>query len=194
MAKSSRPTLSDLLARIERGDEFASDELLPFVYDDMRRFARVLMARERANTPQPTELVHQAYLRLGGDRNAAWKNRAHFFAAAAEAMRRILLERARRRGRVRHGGDRERVPLSRASVRWDIDPAELIDLHDALTKLESLETRVAQVVKLRYFAGLTVEETAAALGISTRTVKRDWARARHWLYRQIVRKGEAPSG
>ena len=185
MTKIRNESLSDLLARVEQGEELASDELLPLVYDELRRLADVMMLRERSRTLRPSDLVHEAYLRLGGAEGANWKSRAHFFGAAAEAMRRILVDRARRAARRKHGGDRQRVPMSRATVEWETDPGELIDLDRALAQLEELEPRVARVVKLRYFAGLTVDETAAALEISPRTVKRDWSRAKHWLYLQL---------
>lgn len=182
--------LSTLLTRIEAGEKRPSDELAPLVYYELRQLARVLMARERSETPQPTELVHEAYMRLGGAEGADWKSRGYFYAAAAEAMRRILVERARRRMRRKHGGGLRRVPLSEATVDRDTDPGELIDLDRALDELEDLAPRVVQVVKLRYFAGLTVEETARALETSTRTVKRDWRRARQWLYLRLKNDSE----
>ena len=155
------------------------------MYNELRRLAGALTAREGGPGPRPSDLVHEAYLRLGGDRDATWNSRGHFFGAAAEAMRRILVERARRQARLKHGGGRKRVPLSQATVEWNTDPVELMDLDRALTQLEELEPRVARVVKLRYFAGLSVDETAAVLDVSSRTVKRDWSRAKHWLYLRL---------
>ncbi len=186
MSELSGGHLTALLTRIGEGDERASEELLPLVYEELRKLAHSLMAREEpGQTLPPTALVHEAYLRLGGDVKAAWKNRAHFFAAAAEAMRRILVERARRYSREKHGAGQRRVPLSQATVDWDTDPGELLDLDRALGHLEELDHRMTQVVKLRYFTGLTVEETARALDISARTVKRHWSRAKLWLYREL---------
>lgn len=172
-------------AERQEGGGLTSDELLPLVYGELRRLAHARMAREGSPTPRPSDLVHEAYLRLRGEGGAAWKSRGHFFGAASEAMRRILVERARRQARLKHGGDRRRVPLSQVTVEWNTDPAEIIDVDRALTRLEELEPRVARVVKLRYFAGLSVTETAAVVEVSPRTVERDWSRAKHWLYLQL---------
>jgi RNA polymerase sigma factor (TIGR02999 family) len=178
--------LTSLLTRVGEGDERASEELLLLVYDELRKLAHSFMAKEEpGQTLQPTALVHEAYLRLRGSAKATWKNRAHFFAAAAEAMRRILVERARRYSREKHGAGQRRVPLSQATVDWDTDPGELLDLDRALGHLEELDPKMTEVVKLRYFTGLTVEETARALDISARTVKRHWSRAKLWLYREL---------
>lgn len=185
MSRSSSST-GDYRSIRSRGElRHDSDELLSLVYGELRKLARSMMAHEKHDTPRPTELVHEAYLRLGGDPDATWRSRAHFFGAAAEAMRRILVERARRRTSEKHGGGRRRVPLSQATADWDSNPGEILDLHEAMTKLEELAPRVAAVVKLRYFVGLTIEETAATLEISSRTVKRDWARAKTWLYQEL---------
>jgi RNA polymerase sigma factor (TIGR02999 family) len=188
-----------ILAAVEAGDRSAAARLLPLVYDELRRLAGAKMAAEPAGlTLQPTALVHEAYLRLVGEPggNDKWANRAHFFSAAAEAMRRILVERARRVGRVRHGGGRAREGLDEgasAVAEFDSkqDPAviDLIALDSALTKLANLDRRLSDVVMLRYFAGLSVEETAAATETSARTVKRDWEFARAWLKREMA--GEA---
>lgn len=165
----------------------SSEELLPEVYDELRRLARARLSREPDGlTLQPTALVHEAYLRLtSGDGGKRWDRRGHFFAAAAIAMRRILVERARRYGRVKHGGSQHRVELDGDAAAVHVDPAEVLDIDRALTELEALDPRKAQVVALRYFAGLTVEETAAAMQLSPATVKNEWAFARAWLHHAL---------
>jgi RNA polymerase sigma factor (TIGR02999 family) len=186
------------LQAVRRGDARAADGLLEKVYDELRELARARMAHEPGRgagmTLDPTALVHEAYLRVIGepanvDRPAQrWENRGHFFAAAALAMRRILVERARHRRRLRHGGGRDRAELVDdlvASPAPGADGTDLIALDEALRKLEGLDPRKAQVVSLRYFAGLTVEETADALDLSPATVKNDWAFARAWLHREL---------
>ena len=177
-----------LLREVEAGKPQAADALLPLVYDQLRELARHRMAEERAgHTLQATALVHEAYLRLVGDRPAGWAGRAHFFHAAAEAMRRILIEHARGRGRVKRGGgaERQRVPLSVIDLAAENDSGEILDLDDAVCRLEQQSPDVAAVVRLRFYAGLTIEETAEALGISPQSVKRDWAYARAWLFHQL---------
>lgn len=176
-----------LLHKMEQGDAAAGNELLPLVYGELRRLAAAHMAREApGQTLQPTALVHEAWLRLGGESQPAWQNRAHFFGAAAEAMRRILIDRARRRHAQRHGGGQERLNAD------DVDlaaPAEddrvLLAVGEALEKFATLDPAKAQLVKLRYFAGLSHAEAARSLGISEPTAKRWWAYARAWLYREI---------
>ncbi|MHC5025070.1 MAG: ECF-type sigma factor [Planctomycetota bacterium] len=178
-----------LLEEIRQGDQAAGERLLPLVYDELRKLARSRLSRERpGQTLQPTALVHEAYLRLVGDGAVQWDGRGHFFAAAAEAMRRILIDRARRYAAIKHGGDQQRVGMS--DVRHGEEPVaeEVLAIDQALTRLEALDEQMAMVVKLRYFAGLSVEETARAMGISPRGVKRHWAAARAWLRRAI---GEA---
>jgi RNA polymerase sigma factor (TIGR02999 family) len=176
-----------ILQQMERGDPQAADRLLPLVYDELRRIATGKMARESAGqTLQPTAPVHEAWLRLGGDEQPTWQNRAHFFGAAAEAMRRILIDRARRRRALRHGGGQERVDiddLELAAVTENDD--QLLAVHEALDKLAVQDPPKAELVKLRYFAGLTIEEAALALGISGPTAKRWWTFARTWLYQEI---------
>ncbi|NNJ25987.1 ECF-type sigma factor [Alienimonas chondri] len=178
-----------VLQRIEAGDEAASADLLPLVYAELRRLARSRMRSEAAgHTLQPTALVHEAYLRLIGPEESAisggWDGRGHFFAAAAEAMRRILIESARRRRSLKRGGDRDRRALGDPPEQEeDID--RLLDTDAALRKLESQDPDLAKLVELRFFAGLTVEEVAAALDLSPRTVKRRWAFARAWLGREL---------
>jgi RNA polymerase sigma factor (TIGR02999 family) len=178
------------------GGDADPGELLPLVYEELRRLAAQRLANERpGQTLQATALVHEAYLRLLGPEavGAAFHDRAHFFGAAAEAMRRILIERARRTGRLRHGGGRRRVDfdaLQSAQLEW-ADPdegsaADLLSLDDALTRLEAEDPAAASVVKLRYFAGLTIDEAANNLGISVRTANRHWAFAKAWLYEQLA--------
>ena len=175
-----------VLAAIRQGGREASEQLLPLVYDELRKLAAQRMAQEPSGqTLQPTALVHEAYLRLMGDGPVEWDSRGHFFAAAAEAMRRILVERARRRGRLKHGGDRKRIPLGIAEVAAEEESLDLVVLDEALRRMEKEDNRMSQVVMLRFFAGLSVEDTARALGISPMTVKRDWAYARAWLYEAI---------
>jgi RNA polymerase sigma factor (TIGR02999 family) len=181
------PPLTRILDAISQGNAGASAELLPLVYDELRKLAAQKMAHERpGQTLQATGLVHEAYVRLIGDANASeWSNRGHFFAAAAEAMRRILIEKARRKGRVRHGGELKRVNLDSQADISDEPNTNLLALDEALERLAAEQPEAAQVVKLRYFAGLTIEETASALGVSMRTVNRDWAFARAWLYERL---------
>jgi RNA polymerase sigma factor (TIGR02999 family) len=176
-----------LLNAIEQGDALASEQLLPILYDELRRMAAQKMAQEApGQTLQATALVHEAYLRLvGGDAGQHWNSRGHFFAAAAEAMRRILVEAARRKGRVRHGGERRRVNLDEAKLVADAPGDDLLDLDEALARLAEIDPIRAQLVKLRYFAGLTMPEAAAALGVSLATAERYWAFARTWLYAEL---------
>ena len=180
-----------MLQRVERGEARAADELLTAVYGELRQLAAARMARESAGqTLQPTALVHEVWLRLGGEAQPAWANRAHFFAAAAEAMRRILIESARRKRAVRHGG--EFVKISANETGFDVAAAnesddELLLVNDALDRLAAHDARKAELVKQKYFVGLTLEEAAEALGISHRTAKRDWAYARAWLFNEVKR-------
>jgi RNA polymerase sigma factor (TIGR02999 family) len=180
-----------ILQRIEKGDSQAGEELLPLVYDELRRLAAAKMARETQDqTLQPTALVHEAWLRLGGDQQQGWANRAHFFAAAAEAMRRILIDNARRKRAVRHGG--EFAKISTDATGFDLpstagDNEELLVINDALDAFVAHDARKAELVKLKYFVGLTLEEAAEVLGMSHRTAKRDWAYARAWLYNEVQR-------
>ena len=168
----------------------AADQILPLVYAELRKLAAAKMARESAGqTLQPTALVHEAWLRLGGDAQPQWKNRAHFFAAAAEAMRRILIENARRRRAVRHGGGYEK--LSADATGFDVVSPEADDelllLHEALNGLAAHDARKAELVKLHHFVGLTVEEAASVMDITDRTARRDWVYARTWLFNEIKR-------
>ena len=177
-----------MLQRMEQGDRQAADQLLPLVYDELRKLAAAKMAREPAGqTLQATALVHEAWLRLGGDQQPAWQNRAHFFAAAAESMRRILVDRARRRRTSRHGGGLERVDVDDSALGIAAPAAdeELLAVHDSLERLAEHDGRKAELVKLRYFAGLTIEQAADVLGIAVPTAKRDWTYARAWLFKEI---------
>ncbi len=176
-----------ILCAIEKGDLQAAEQLLPLVYGELRKLAAAKMAQEKPDqTLQATALVHEAYIRLV-DRKVSqhWDSRGHFFAAAAEAMRRILVEDVRRKQRVRHGGDRRRLDLDEFEAADEAPADTILAMDEALTKLGEEEQVVAEVVNLRYFGGLTFEETAAALGISVRTAKRHWAYAKAWLYQEI---------
>jgi RNA polymerase sigma factor (TIGR02999 family) len=176
-----------ILSAIDRGDLQEAEQLLPLVYDELRRLAASKMAHEApGQTLQATALVHEAYLRLlDNDPSRAWNSRGHFFAAAAEAMRRILVERARHKRSLKAGGDRRRQDLPEIEAA-DCGPRlDLLALHEALAKLENQDKRKAELVKLRFFAGLSIAEAAQALGISTSTADNDWAYARSWLRLEI---------
>jgi RNA polymerase sigma factor (TIGR02999 family) len=185
--------VSQLLAAIQQNQPQAAEKLLPLVYDELRKLARSKLRQEQpGQTLQATALVHEAYLRLVGDEKQdtadgvpQWDHRGHFFAAAAEAMRRILVESARRKRRLKHGGDLERQPVNEDAIAAPNVDGDLIELDAALDKLAAKDPRKAELVKLRYFAGLTIEEAAQALGISTTTADRDWTYARAWLFREI---------
>jgi RNA polymerase sigma factor (TIGR02999 family) len=182
--------VTELLNAIDRGDAQAAGQLLPLVYDELRRLAAAKMRKESPNhTLEPTALVHEAYVRLVGPRgDRRWDSRGHFFAAAAEAMRRILVEDARRRHSAKRGGNLARRELDEADAVIDPDePAGLLALDEALMKLAAAEPELAQLVKLRFFTGLSVEEAAEALGVSPRTAKRNWSYARAWLRREMDR-------
>ncbi len=182
-----------ILSAIERGDPRAAEQLLPLVYDELRRLAAQRLAQEKpGQTLQATALVHEAYLRLlDPERGQDWNSRGHFFGAAAEAMRRILVDNARRKRRPKHGGDRKRMPLDAVALPVEDRFHDLLALDEALTRFAGKEPLKAEVVKLRYFAGLSVEEAAACLGISPITAKRHWAVARAWLY-DALSDGEEP--
>jgi RNA polymerase sigma factor (TIGR02999 family) len=177
------------------GGPGSSRELLPEVYDELRRLAKARLARERQEqTLQPTALVHEAYLRVAGtEQRAHWDRRGHFFAAAALAMRRILVERARHYQRMKHGAGGQRVDLDSAIAAADPTLTDLVAIDEALTRLEQIDARKAKIVELRYFAGLSIEETATALDISPATVKNEWKFARAWLYRALDPAGRAPA-
>ena len=182
--------MSDVTRVIEatqHGDRQAADELLPLVYDELRKLAASRMANEAAgNTLQPTALVHEAWLRLVGKDNPTFAGRAHFFAAAAEAMRRILIDRARRKSALRHGGGQARVDIQQIDLASPDADDQILAVSEALDKLAAQDPVEAELVKLRYFAGLTVEEAAGLLDISPRTARNYWAHARTWLYHEIT--------
>ncbi|WP_345681769.1 ECF-type sigma factor [Novipirellula caenicola] len=180
--------VTKILTAIDGGDRQAAGQLLPLVYDELRRLASHKMAQEKAGqTLQPTALVHEAFMRLvGGEDRAQWDSRGHFFAAAAEAMRRILIESARRRNAEKRGGGLVRSELNDDDAVLDPDDFEtLLSLDEALTKLASEDPELAKLVELRYFTGLTIDETAEVLGVSPRTTKRNWTYARAWLRREL---------
>ncbi len=182
--------ITKVLARISEGDRSASAELLPVVYEQLRRIAQQKMAAERpGHTLQATALVHEVYLKLLGDKEISWNDRAHFLNAAAGAMQRILVDHARKRGRLRHGGGRKRALLDVADLAAEENPSEILALDEALRRLEGQDERMSQVVKLRFFAGLSIEETSRVLDVSPRTVKREWTCARAWLYKELAGDG-----
>ena len=195
MAAVNSGEITVILQRAGNGDSQAAEQLLPLLYDELRELAAAKMAREAAGqTLQPTALVHEAWLRLGGDHQPPWKSRAHFFGAAAEAMRRILIENARRKRALRHGGA---IPhVSADATGFDVAAPsadeEIFTVHEVLDRLAAQDPRKAEVVKLRYFAGLTFEQTAEVLGISEPTAKREWACARVWLFNEIKHSRAAP--
>jgi RNA polymerase sigma factor (TIGR02999 family) len=189
MSDPPASAVTRILADLRGGSSRAAGELLPIVYDQLRALARQNMHRERAgHTLQATALVHEAFVRLLGDADVAWDSRGHFYVAAAEAMRRILIEHARSRGREKRGGGRQRVPLTVVDVPAPADdPEQILAVDDALRRLEGEDPDAANVVRLRFYAGLGVEETARALGKSPRTVAREWAFARAWLMDELSR-------
>lgn len=182
---SLRTSTTSILQSADSAGSPALDELLPYVYEELRGLARHQLAGERHATIHTTELVHEAWLRLVDSTRVAERGRAYFFGAAARAMRQVLIEAARRRGAVKRGGGAVPLTLDDAHVAVDAYAAELLDLDHALGVLESLSPRQARVVECRFFGGLSVDETAAALDISARTVKSDWALARAWLYTML---------
>jgi RNA polymerase sigma factor (TIGR02999 family) len=183
--------VTQLLDAVQGGDEDAAERLLPLVYEELRKLAHQRMAQEpTGHTLQATALVHEAYLRLVGDQEAGWESRGHFFAAAAEAMRRILIERARKYGRQKHGAGAKRLDLMEADVAIEADSVDLLALDEVLRALEKRDTRMSEIVKLRFFAGLTIEQTALALGVTSRTVNRDWTAAKAWLHHEMTSRGD----
>jgi RNA polymerase sigma-70 factor (ECF subfamily) len=191
---ASRAGITELLLELGQGAERASDRLVPLVYEELRRIAgRQLRHEGVGHTLTPTGLVHEAYLRLVDQTRVQWVNRAQFFAVAARLMRRILLDHARRVGAVKRGGGWRRLELDQAEIPIEERAAELIALDDALTRLAALNPRLSQVVECRFFGGMTEEETAAALGVTDRTVRRDWVKAKGWLHQELGRAGETDS-
>lgn len=178
-----------ILEAVDRGDPKAAGDLLPLVYDELRRLAAVKMANEPpGQTLQPTALVHEAWLRLSKESHATWKNREQFYAMAAEVMRRILVDRARRRRARKHGGDLERVDLDAVEFSEPPDDELILKVHEALEQLTAEDSEKAEVVKMRFFVGLDNSEVAALLGVSEKTVQRHWAFAKAWLFRAMQHK------
>lgn len=185
--------VTQILEAIGRGNSKAAEELLPVVYDELRRLAAYKMASERpGQTLQPTALVHEAWLRLIGDRSSEFENRGHFFAAAAEAMRRILVESARRKQSLKHGGQLERVDVDSVELPLPLPGDELLALDAALDRLSAVDRHAAEVVKLCFFVGLTQEQAALELGISLSTAERLWSFARAWLFREMQKDRATP--
>lgn len=185
-----------ILSAIEQGDQFASEALLPLVYDELRRLAAQRLSQEKpGQTIQATELVHEAYLRLVDVEKAQhWNSRGHFFAAAAEAMQRIMVEQARRKKSQKHGGGREREELEHVQIAAPESSFDILVIHEALERFKEIDPLKASLVKLRYFAGLTIPQAADALGISTTTADRYWAYARAWLHTELgVHQGRVPA-
>jgi RNA polymerase sigma factor (TIGR02999 family) len=185
--------VTQILSAIEQGDPSAAEQLLPLVYDELRKLAAQKLAQEKpGQTLEATALVHEAYLRLVDVEQAQqFNSRGHFFAACAEAMRRILVEQARRKGRIRHGGGLRRADLLDAEVASSSDDEQILLLDEALTRLAAARPQAAEVVKLRFFSGLTVEEAAPLLGLSPRTARRLWVFARAWLRREMARSADS---
>jgi len=187
MADPPRGRATEILKAVGEGDPRAAEQLLPCVYAELRTLARALMAKTPpGNTLQPTALVHQAYLRVVGDQDPGWNSRGHFFAAAAQAMRRILVEQARRKAAVKHGGGQRRTDIDGAEVAIESPGEDILAVDEALELLAQLDARKARVVELRYFVGLDIAETAQVLGVSAPTVERDWRFARAFLYDQLT--------
>jgi RNA polymerase sigma factor (TIGR02999 family) len=180
--------ITQLLLAWNQGDQTARDALLPLIYDELRRQARGYLRRERpGHTLQPTALVHEAYLRLIEPTQVSWQNRAHFFGIAARLMRQILINHAEARRAAKRGGDTERISLGDVAQRADTPAVDLLELHEALRQLEQIDPPQGQIVELRYFSGLTIEEVAEVMNLSPATVKREWSTARAWLKRALSR-------
>lgn len=186
-ANNNTQQITQLLKEWSGGDQNSLDKLMPLVYEELRRQASRYLRKERAgHTLQTTALIHEAYLKLIDQRNVQWQNRAHFFAIAAQAMRRILVDYARERKREKRGGSAENLPIEEAlQISSNEKSVDLVALDDALTKLAQFDERQARIVELRYFSGLDIDETAEVLGISNATVRRDWNMAKAWLYQRI---------
>lgn len=185
MSEGQMKDVTTILAAMGRGEDWAAEQLLPLIYTELHALAAQRMSREApGHTLQATALVHEAYLRLVKGTDQKWQSRAHFFAAAAEAMRRILVEHARGKRRLKRGGDAKRVDLDHADPAQR-DPADVISLDEAITRLEAFDPRLAEIVKLRCFVGMTIAEVAEALGLSSRTVNRQWLVAKAWLKAEL---------
>ena len=190
MTSVTSDDLTGLLIEWRQGDKSALDRLTPLVYDGIRRMAHREMQRERAgHTLQTTALVNEAYLRLAGSTNISWQNRAHFYAVTAQVMRHILIDHARRRHYVKHGGEAQQVAFNEAEAMSQERASELVALDDALDELAKLDPRKGRVVELRYFGGFSLEETAEVLEVSVMTVRRDWRAAKAWLFRRMRDEG-----
>ena len=178
-----------ILEAIERGEKKTSEELIPLVYDELRRLAAVRLATEPAGqTLQPTALVHEAWMRLIGGQDQTWENRAHFFGAAAEAMRRIMIERARRKSRIKHGGGQERVNIETTDIADAVPDEKVLLVDEALERLEKEDPETAQIVKLRFFGGLNNDEIAKITGKNGRAIRRQWDYAKAWLFKRMQAK------
>jgi RNA polymerase sigma factor (TIGR02999 family) len=187
LSTASPSTITRLLRAWSAGDTSAGDALLPLVYDELRRRARRYLRRERReHTLEPTALVHEAYLRLVDQREADWRNRTQFYAVAAVVMRRVLVDHARSHQAEKRGGSLFRVPLDEGMAQGEAREVDFMDLEAALVELAGHDARQARIVELRYFAGLSIEETAEVVGISPATAKRDWTMARAWLFRRVA--------
>ncbi len=192
MTTHSLQDVTGLLLEWQEGDETALDKLTPLVYDELRRIAHRYMRQERdGHTLQTTALVNEAYVRLAGGQRIEWQNRAHFYGVVAQVMRHVLIDHARRRRYAKRGGDAEQVSLEDVAGMSDVRAAELVALDEALNELARLDPRKARVVELRYFGGLSLEETADVLEVSVMTVRRDWRAAKAWLYTQVGRTNES---
>ena len=186
-SESNVSEVTRILSAIQHGNAQAAKELLPLVYDELRRLAAVKLSHENpGQTLQPTALVHEAWLRLGGQENRAWNGRPHFFGAAAEAMRRILIDNARRKRALRHGGGQQRMDVQEIEIAAAVLDDDLLEVNAALERFAALDKQKAELVKLRYFTGLTIEEAAEILGVSAPTANRWWAYARAWLHKEIA--------
>jgi RNA polymerase sigma factor (TIGR02999 family) len=195
VADVEQEKMTRILTAAGSGDKDAAAKLWDMVYEELHDLAARKMAHNRpGQTLQPTALVHEAYLRLVGKKEMRWDNRAHFFGAAARAMRNILVDRLRRGGRIRHGAGRKRVSISKVELVCAERDIDLLALDEALDRLEKHDKRLCDMTLLRFFAGLTIEDTALALGVSTSTVERDWAYARAWLFREMSRGENGPDG
>ncbi|HEY7162632.1 MAG TPA: ECF-type sigma factor [Acidobacteriota bacterium] len=186
MKESTGNEITQILELISSGDKEAIRELFPIVYDQLRKIARIQMARQPEQTLQATALVHEVYLRLIESKESNWENRKHFFAVAAEAMRQILVDSARRRASLKRGGDQRRVPLTDDLAAVQTDPQLFLSFDRALKKLQNQDSQMADVVKLKCFAGLTIKEISLALNMSPRNVDRHWSAARAWLFREAA--------
>lgn len=186
MSPPDKSDITGILKRASEGDDSAVGQLMPLVYDELRRLAGDYLRRERSgHTLQATALVHEAYLRLVEQKRVRWQNRAHFFALAAQAIRRILVDHARAHGRAKRGAGLDRVELDEEAAGASRSNAELIDLHEAMEALAKLSPRQAKIVEMRFFAGLGLREIAEVLDLSPRTVAGDWSMARAWLHREL---------